>query len=138
MSEWPGFDQRRICPQCGGYQTHFWKAERRSGSGLSKTWVLIALGAVGAALLALLLVIGLTRRTWPGLGDFAGLFFTLLLGLVSLLLNPAIYRAIFKKFHPPGSQPEPPPAEETNRVCLECWDCGCRWEMPLSEWEQRR
>jgi hypothetical protein len=126
MSDWQGFDPRKVCPNCGGYQTSFGKREHIPASRQA-VWALFALTLLIFLLIAIFVVLVIVKGTVPDAGRMFGLLLTVLLGLGTLLFNRDIRRG-FKE----SEQDEKP----TVVYSLSCSDCGHRWEMTMEEWEK--
>ena len=124
MSEWQGFDRRKVCPQCGGYQTGFGKRERTTDSQQGT----LALSLVALLALPLLAIFGvlMMRGAVPDPGLIFGLFLTILLGLGVLLFNRDIRR---------GLKASDRDNKSSTVYRLSCDDCGHIWEMTEEEWE---
>jgi hypothetical protein len=84
MSEWQGFDPRKVCPNCGGYQTSFWKSKRGTASAQGRIF-LGALLLITVFLLILMIAASLIKHVLPEPYQLIGLFFTACLGLGQLL-----------------------------------------------------
>jgi len=78
MSKWQGFDQRKICPNCGDYQTRVTPKQRQS---LSSPRVLFSLiRHIGVAIVLMIALLLLYLR--PLNVYLLGLFFIGFVGLV--------------------------------------------------------
>jgi hypothetical protein len=126
MTDWQGFDQRKICPNCGGYQTSFGKRERIPASRQA-AWVLFALALLAFLLIAIFIIWVMVKGAIPDPGRMFGLLLTALLGVGTLLFNRDIRKG-FKDSH----QDEQP----TIVYSLSCGECGHTWELTLDEWER--
>jgi hypothetical protein len=126
MSDWQGFDPRKVCPNCGGYQTSFGKRERIPASQQT-AWIVFALAVPAFLLLAVFIVMVIVKGAIPDPGRMFGLLLTALLGIGTLLFNKDIRRG-FKA----SEQDEKP----TVVYSLSCSDCGHTWERTVEEWER--
>ena len=115
MSEWQGFDPRKICPNCGHYQTRFGIPRRR----LRIVPIPIIL-SMSITLLAFLFfsVFPASRsvRLW-------GIFFTALIWAGIILIYAS--KMVSSRQHQGASQ----------EIFLECRSCGHVWKMTRREWE---
>lgn len=150
MSEWQGFDQRKVCPNCGGYQTCFWKHKRTAASPQGAL-VLLALALMAFPLLAIAIVLML-KGAMPSQGRLIGLLFTGLLGLGTFLFNRDMREGLkeydrtlvdYLRSKPRKSTKRDLLLEEVNQgdapstiYRLSCRDCGHTWEMTMDEWKK--
>lgn len=125
MSKWQGFDQRKICPKCGDYQT---RISPRQPQPLSSSRVLFSLRRyiwVASVPIVVLLLLYLH----PLNVFLPGLFF---LGFVGLVIFIA-YRSIYGGKGKTTNQQ----SREKSRIgySLYCRSCGHAWEMTIEEWQ---
>jgi len=150
MSEWQGFDPRRVCPNCGGYQTGFGIYKRTTDSPQGALVVLLALALMALPLAAIFILLML-KGAVPDQGRLIGLLLTSLLGLGSILFNRDIRKGLkeydWTRWDSLRSKPKPSKRERlieqmnqehdpSTIYSLSCHDCGHIWEMAAEEWER--
>ncbi len=125
MSEWQGFDQRKICPKCREYQTRVTSKQRQLFSSPRVPFSLLRyIGVAIVPMIALLLWYLHSLNVY-----LLGLFF---MGFVGLVMFFA-YRSIFNKEGETIDQQ----SREKNQIgySLYCRNCGYAWEMTIEEWK---
>lgn len=125
MSKWQGFDQRKICPQCGDYQTRVMTTERQSLSSRDVRFSLMRSIAVALVPIIAVLVLYLRQLNVYLLGFC-------FLGFIGLVIFLA-YRSI-------GNREAAILARQSRKknligYRLYCRNCGHTWEMSTDEWE---
>ena len=115
MSEWQGFDLRKICPNCGQYQTRFGIPRRRLRI-VPIPIILLMSVALLAFLFFLVFPQNPTVRLW-------GIVFTALIWAVIILIYASTM--VSSRQHQGASQ----------EFFLECRSCGHVWKMTRGEWE---
>jgi hypothetical protein len=146
--EWSGFDARKVCPRCGGYQTHVWIVPTQGEAGkLPFAWMAVALVILLLFLSALFILAAFPTALSRGdpIAGFSLIFVAL---LVALLLNrhtrpfltrnfPAILK-LFRFNEAENSSSTQPPTSASVLYQLSCQTCGYRWQKTALEWEQQR
>lgn len=125
MSKWHGFDQRKICPKCGEYQTRVTSKQPQSFSSHRVLFLLMRYIAV-----AILPMIALLLLYLRALNVYLlGLFFMGFVGLVIFFAYRSIYSGEKEKIVQQS--------RENNWIgySLYCRNCGYTWEMTSEEWE---
>jgi hypothetical protein len=125
MSEWQGFDQRKICPKCGDYQTSVASKQRQS---FSSPHVLFSLMRyIGVAIIPIIVFLLLSLR--PLNVYLLGLVFLVFVGLVVYFA----YRSIYSSEGEAIDQH----SRKKNLIGyrLYCRNCGHAWELTIGEWE---
>lgn len=125
MSKWQGFDQRKICPNCGEYQTRVMPKERPSFSSSAVRFSLLrSIGIAFVPILALFMLYLRTLNIW-----LLGAVFLGFAGLVILIA----YRSIDSQ----GTVTMDQQSRAKNFIGyrLYCRHCGYTWEMTAEEWE---
>lgn len=134
MSNWQGFDQRKICPRCGGYETKLSHIRYRSRKSRQMDFILfIILVLVGGILIALA-VSQILKGIVPPIGPVLTLLF--LLGSMFLSKgNRDRLTQIMEYFLVQSAASEE--MEENAHVgyYLYCWSCKHSWQMTVEEWE---
>ena len=135
MSQWQGFDQRKICPRCGEYETHLHQIRQRSAQRILLTLVGVTLGS---SILAGVIVSRLLQGEMPPIGPtvtllmLAGMFTfnrqlrTTLTEDVEYVLDHIFAKRGLKK------------DENTGQVLgyyLYCTKCEFKWQFSTEEWE---
>jgi hypothetical protein len=131
MSEWSGFDPRKICPQCGDYQTHFSKYERAPWPP-QKRMFLVAAILINLVLCISSIALMLIKHVTPEPYRFIGLFFVVCVGLGDLLTYFFNYRRRKRELSFDSADPK----HRLTVYSLKCWNCGYQWEKTIDEWEQ--
>jgi|WetSurMetagenome_2_1015567.scaffolds.fasta_scaffold520961_1 hypothetical protein len=126
MSEWQGFDKRKICPKCGDYQTRVTSKQHLSFSSPPVLFSLVKyIGVASVPMIALLLLYLRPLNVY-----LLGLCF---MGFVGLVIFFA-YRSILYR----GKRETiDKPSREKNWIgySLYCRNCGYAWEMTVDEWK---
>ena len=125
MSKWQGFDQRKICPKCGDYQTHVTPKQHQSFSSPHVLFSLIRY--IGVAIVPMVAILLLYLR--PLNVYLLGLFF---IGFVCLVIFFA-YRSIYSGEEQTIDQQ--PREKNWIGYSLYCRNCGYAWEMTVDEWK---
>ena len=125
MSEWQGFDQRKICPKCGDYQTRVTSKQRQSFS--SPRVLFSFMRYIGVAIVPMIALLLLYLR--PLNVYLLGLFFVGFVGLVIFFAYRTIYSGEEKTIDQQS--------REKNWIgySLYCRNCGYAWEMTIEEWK---
>jgi hypothetical protein len=128
MFKWQGFDQRKICPKCGDYQTRVMSRQQQSFS--SPRVLLSLMRYIGVAIVPMIALLLLYLR--PLNVYLLGLFF---LGFVGLVIFFA-YRSIYSGKGETIDQQ----SREKNWIgySLYCRNCDYAWEMTIEEWKTDR
>jgi hypothetical protein len=136
MSEWQGFDQRKVCPQCGEYQTGFRISERRSGPQDLRSNRITLIIAISLILLLVVFTVvmaivkGASFKSPQVIILFFSLFIILGSGgsrIVVTLLNARSNPSLADKPFEPGEHP--------TYYRLYCRNCRYEWEMTIDEWD---
>lgn len=144
---WTGFDRRKICPRCGGYQTRFGRFDISETS--ERPWGALRLLAALVFVLQIGIVVLLGNKG-SGLDPtmVIGLIFTVILVLGVFIAFRIARRgrnsfgpAIRKRFHPdePNSDSAPEASNGGSSPViyfLSCDACGYRWQKTAHEWER--
>jgi predicted nucleic-acid-binding Zn-ribbon protein len=139
MSEWQGFDQRKICPKCGNYQTSVGKYKH-----LTITTAHISITVILFVGMVILMVIMLLLPSSPASSvRLWVLFFTSLTWLGVILFNPQIKKTLnqtdqtFQDFFSRKNQSSSKQSQVPQWIGyrLECQNCGYTWKMTIDEWE---
>ncbi len=127
MSTWRGFDQRKVCPQCGEYQTRVIR-NPSSTPAPARLSVLAALivGLVILTMIVLLLFVSPIprERLWM-------LFVLSLIGLGLSLFHPRTKRILGEDRSSRGHSQT---SQEISYL-LTCRHCGHQWELSNEDWE---
>jgi hypothetical protein len=137
---WSGFDPRKVCPQCGGYQTRVWKYDR-SRAPSQKPIAFLLLTMLALLLLSIyLVVLPLARGVFPRPAQLISLLFIALVGLGNVLFNANLKEVLrgldgsLQRYFS-GVKEEPVEPGQLTGYGLECGECGCRWMKTSAEWE---
>jgi hypothetical protein len=125
MSTWQGFDERKICPQCGDYQTRVASKQRQSFS--SPRLLFSLMRYIGVALVPILALFILSFR--PLNVYLLGFFFLGFVGVVIFLAYRTIYSGEGEKMARQSQE------QSLIGYRLYCHNCGYTWEMTTEEWE---
>jgi hypothetical protein len=125
MSKWQGFDQRKICPKCGDYQTRVASKQRQSFSSPRDIFSLIRY--IGVAIVPVIALLLLYLR--PLNVYWLGLFFIGFVGLVIFFAYRSIYAGDGEKIDQQSHQ------NSLIGYSLYCRNCAYTWEMTIEEWE---
>lgn len=137
MSEWSGFDQRKVCPQCGDYQTSVGISERKRDTQDKRSMRIILIVAISITMLLVIFtfVIAIAKEISFKSPQFIVLSFILsvIVGsgasqIVVMYLNSRYKRNLADEPLQPGERP--------TFYHLHCRNCGHEWEMTIEEWEQ--
>ncbi len=125
MSKWQAFDQRKICPKCGDYQTSVTLKQRQSFSSPRILFLLMRYVGVAIVPMIALLLLYLRLLNVYLLGIF-------ILGFVGLVILFA-YRSISSGVGETIDQQ----SREKNWIgySLYCRNCDYAWEMTFEEWK---
>ena len=134
MTQWEGFDQRKVCPNCKGYHTKLSQLEREQNSRSNAILAIIVLSItfiVTGALAALFF-----RQLTLGQSPHPALVLPFIILIVNLIFNRSLKDGVKEShtlifFSKPG---ETSPGT-LNFYHLHCMDCGHTWEKPADEWE---
>ena len=137
MSNWQGFDQRKVCPQCGDYQTDFRISERRSSpQDLRSDRITLA---VAISLILLLVVFAVVMAVVKGVSfkspQVIILFFSLFV-IIGTGVSRIVVMILNSRFNPSLMDKPLEPGERPTFYHLSCRNCGHEWEMTIDEWEQ--
>lgn len=137
MSEWSGFDQRKVCPQCGDYQTGLGISERKRDPQDKRSMRIILIVAISITLLLVIFtfIIAVAKEISFKSPQFIVLSFILFVIVgsgasqtVVMYLNSRYKRNLADEPLQPGERP--------TFYHLHCRNCGYEWEMTIEEWEQ--
>jgi predicted nucleic-acid-binding Zn-ribbon protein len=144
MSNWQGFDPRKVCPNCGDYQTRVHKSEKKPISPGSAAALLITLGVLFAATGILVLVF--IRQILLGQPSRPGLIFPFLLLFGNYLLNKKLkngvkecWEIIIEHVTTTGKDRHQKVKSSDNTWIgyhLYCSHCGYTWEKSMDAWEK--
>lgn len=141
MSQWPGFDSRKVCPQCGGYQTRLWRYKRSPVAAPRRLLGLFFLAFLALLLLLIFFITLIIRHTLPEPYQVISLLFIVLMGLGSILLNHKVQRTLLNLLKRRGRESDlTPDAANLDHPSvgygLQCLNCGYKWEKTAEEWEK--
>jgi hypothetical protein len=134
MSKWQGFDQRKICPHCGGYETklsHIGYKSKKSRRIDSILYIILVLN--GGILLAVAVSL-LLKGLMPPIGSV----FSLLFLFGSLLLNKKNRDGLVQLMAPLLDWSDDSEEMQEGALVgyhLYCWHCKHSWQMTVEEWE---
>lgn len=126
VSEWRGFDPRKICPRCGEYQTRVMRSHSPAGGpALPAAGVILSVTLVMLAAAAVLMALGrMSAVSW-------WLYVLILLPAVGLPLTRILSWRNTGQAVGESGMGQPPPAG----YHLTCHRCGHTWRMTAAEWE---
>jgi hypothetical protein len=125
MSTWQDFDQRKICPHCGEYQTQVVSKQRQSFSSPRLLYSLMSY--IGVALVPIIALLLLSLR--PLNVYVLGFFFVGFVGVVIFFAYRTIYSGEGEKIDQQSQK------KNLIGYRLYCHKCGYTWEMTTEEWE---
>ncbi len=137
MSEWQGFDQRKVCPQCGEYQTGLGISERRRDPQNQRSMRIVLIVAVFITLLlvALTVATAIVKEVSFTNPRVVTLFFSLFI-IIGSGASRIIVRYLNSRQNPSLADTPLQPGERPTFYHLHCRNCGYEWEMTIDEWEQ--
>lgn len=124
MSKWQGFDQRKICPKCGDYQTRATSKQRQSFASPRVLFSLMRY--IGVAIVPIIALLLLYLR--PLNVYLLGLCFLGFVGLVIFVAYRSIYSGEGKTID------QQSPEKSLIGYSLYCRNCGYAWDMTIEEW----
>lgn len=137
MPEWQGLDQRKVCPQCGDYQTGLAISERRGSLQDQRSMRIILIAGVVTTLL--LVIFTVTTIIVKELSFQSPQVVVLLFSLFIIIGSGAsrIVVTYLNSRHTPSLADKPlEPGEHPTFYRLHCRNCGYMWEMTIDEWQQ--
>jgi hypothetical protein len=138
MSQWQGFDSRKICPNCGGYETRLHKYEKKPISFEMALLVLLSLTiAIAVTGFLVFIFIGQIVKGHPLLLGFV-LPFLFIVG--NLLFNRGLKAGLAECYEIVAARNSSAgrinPASQWSGYHLYCWKCGFEWEIATEDWEK--
>jgi hypothetical protein len=145
MTDWQGFDRRRICPGCGAYDTSFSKTSRcpPDRGSLIALFISLAIALAVTGLLAGLVLLQSLRSPQDQSGRLhPALIFPFFILLGNLVLNRRLREGLWAYFLllRSGDAPDQAGSGEPEKAWtgyhLYCRKCGCEWEISSEEWDE--
>jgi hypothetical protein len=134
MSNWQGFDQRKICPCCGGYETKLSHIGYRSKKSKRMSSILYIILVLNGGILIAVAVSQLLKGIVPPIGSVITLLF--LFG--SLLLSKRNRNGLVQMTVPLLDRSDDSEEMQEGALVgyhLYCWNCKHNWQMTVEEWE---
>ena len=134
MSNWQGFDQRKICPYCGGYETKLSHLGYRSKKSKRMSSILYIILVLNGGILIAVAVSQLLKGIVPPIGSVITLLF--LFG--SLLLSKRNRDGLVQMIAPLIDRSNDSEEMQEGALVgyhLYCWNCKNSWQMTVEEWE---
>lgn len=134
MSNWQGFDQRKVCPRCGGYETKLSHIGYRSKKFRRMGSILFVILVLNGGILVALAVSRLLKGIMPPIGTV----FSLLFLFGSLLLNKKNRDGLVQMMALILDWSDNNEEMQDGTLVgyhLYCWNCKNSWQMTTEEWE---